>query len=143
MTGVHVFSESSELGAIYTPPLFRGQGRGRIRLSGRLAKHPDSAEWERLLNRYYFACGCDIGAKGTVIGFIAAALLIYDSVTRGWFGWTMLAILSLGIIVVTSVVGKLAGLLQARGRLHELIFHIRREVPPTPPSADAQPIYCG
>lgn len=143
MTDVHEFSESSELGALCTQPRFMTHGRGRIRLSGRLATHLNSAEWERLLNRYYFACGCAEGAKGTVIGLLGATLLTLDSMLSGRLDWVSLIICSFGLIIVASIIGKLAGLLRARRRLRDLVIHISGEVPPKPRAPHAKIILCG
>jgi hypothetical protein len=125
MTGVHVLSEPSELGGLST---LRSRGRRRIRLSGRLAGHERSAEWERDLNRHYLACGCDAGARGTFIGLIGATLLAIDALMRGWLGWTGLVLLSLALIVAASGLGKLVGLLQANRRLKQLIHQIQQQV---------------
>jgi len=130
MTDVHVFSEPFELGGLSTLPFLRSRGRGRIRFSGRLAAHERSAEWEKELNRHYFACGCDTGAKGTLIGFIGAVLFVIDSLTRDWFNWTAIILLSIALIVAASIVGKLLGLFRADHRLKDLVRHIQQQMPP-------------
>jgi hypothetical protein len=143
MKDVHVFSEPAELGELSALPFFRSRGRGRIRLSGRLAENENSAEWERDLNRYYFACGCDTGAKGTLIGIVGAALLTFDSLRRGWFGWTSLILLWVVLILSASGIGKLVGLIRADRRLKQLINRIRHEVPPEPRVPNAPVLLCG
>jgi hypothetical protein len=130
MTDVNVFTDPFELGELSTLPLVRSRGRGRIKLSGRMAAHQKAAEWERELNRYYFACGCDTGAKGTLIGLAGAAVLLIDSLVRGWFGWTRVILLSLALIIVLSVMGKFVGLFRANHRLNRLIREIQQQMPP-------------
>lgn len=139
MSGVQLFSEPSELGALSTLSSLRSRGRRRIRLSGRLAGQERSAEWERDLNRYYLACGCDTGARGAFIGFIGATLLTIDSLMRGGLGWTGLVVLSLALVIVASGLGKLVGLLQADRRLKQLVHRIQQQVPPERAAAPAQP----
>jgi len=135
---VHVFSEPHELGELSTLPFLRSRGRGRIRLTGRLAADQNSAQWEHDLNRLYFACGCDTGAKGTLIGFLGAVLLTIVSQRRGWFGWSSLILLSLALIIVASVIGKLIGVFQANSRLKRLIRQIQQQMLPERAAAPAQ-----
>ena len=136
------FTHPSELRPLSVWRFKRTRGIGQLALPETLG-HEKRELWQQELNRYYYACGCDTGAKAVVLFALAAG---------AWCGWrwshggiSPLAVLKwIGFAAVAGgVVGKVIGLAIA-GRKLELL---KREViaawklePVAPTHAD---ILCG
>jgi hypothetical protein len=107
-----------------TPPRFRIEGNGasaeRLRM------------WESQLSRLQGACGCEQGAVGLFAG-LGIYLLFLLLRTGGWGHpgrrefW-----IGVAVIVSTTSVGKLLGLLLARRKLRRAIKEIQAEWRPQP-----------
>jgi len=83
--------------------------------------------WERELNRLHAPCGCEQGAGGLLIGIVG--YLLYLWLRPGGWGnpgshelW-----IGCGVVIITTSLGKAAGILMARRKLRRLIQQIRAE----------------
>lgn len=101
----------------------RRPGLGKICLPESLA-HERRDFWQQEINRYYYACGCDTGAKGVVLCVLAAAAWCLWRWSQGSLDWST-ALKALGLASVGgALLGKTVGLAIAARRL-ELV---KREV---------------
>ncbi|HEU4730019.1 MAG TPA: hypothetical protein VFT22_19110 [Kofleriaceae bacterium] len=89
--------------------------------------------WEQQLSRLHSSCGCDQGAAGLLVGGIG--YLLFMLVRRGGWaspGWHDLWV-ACGVMLVTTSMGKLIGIVSARRRLRRLVEHIQAEWKPQRP----------
>lgn len=135
-----VLQHSSELNALTTLPFLRTRGRGTLRLGGVMANLPEREMWERELNRNYYACGCDTGAKGLLIG-LGVGLIVAAVSLRAMGAWQIAGVV-LGAAIAGAILGKIAGLLRAQGRLNRVVREIEAAARPREPQA-LDPITCG
>lgn len=86
--------------------------RIRIELAG-----GSLAEWERQLNRHYFACGCETGSVAVVAVLLAGSTAWAAGLAPGlWRWWSAPAGLALA-----AILGKLAGLGVSRMKVRRLL----------------------
>ncbi|MCP3996830.1 MAG: hypothetical protein GY722_17475 [bacterium] len=122
----------SDLKSLEAPGIWpRPPGALAIEVPG--LERAETADWERRLSRYYFSCGCDLGAA-----MLLGALIIYVAILvlrPGGFssaGWAELGG-AVGVGLVAAVVGKLAGLGHARIRFRAtteaLVSHLEKTTP--------------
>jgi hypothetical protein len=125
----YIITDPAELNAISALPLKRTSGLGRIRLGGTLSEHPDRERWEKELNKGYFACGCDTGAKGLLIGLVVGLIWAGYSYANGDASLWGLATKAVGLALAGAVAGKLYGLLKAESRLRKTASEIQQNWP--------------
>lgn len=120
-----IISHPTQLNSISTIPLKGIKNVGRIRLSGNMAAHPEREKFEQKLNNQFRACGCDVGAKGMVIGLVASSIYgLYQYISKD-YSLSQLGLTLLGGVVGMSLIGKLYGLYQADRRLQSTIQEIK------------------
>lgn len=114
----------SQLNALTSFPFLRTRGRGKISLPESI-QHPDKEKWEKDINKNYYACGCDTGAKGLML-FLVAGLIysIYGNIT------TDISIITSVLQVVLfavggAIVGKVVGLWRADNRLKKTVHTVQ------------------
>lgn len=117
--------DPSQLNALSTIPFVRTSGVGRLRLGGDMVEHPERKRWESELNRYYFACGCDTGATGLILGLLAGIVWAAYSIIQGETGIGYAVGVVLLIAIAGAVAGKLIGLIQANNRLNRTVTEIQ------------------
>jgi hypothetical protein len=120
-----LLTHPSQLNALHVFPMRGARARGALRLGGAIAGHPERQRWESLLNRYYYACGCDAGATGVLVGLVAGvAYGAWGWAGMGWGAGRVVAAV-LGGAVVGAVLGKLTGLFRAEQRLRRTAGEIQ------------------
>lgn len=129
MSREHVFEHPSQLNMLSLFPLGRTTGLGTLRLGGALANDPEASNWESELNRHYYACGCDMGAKGLIVGLIGGVVLSGLGVNQAGLGGGWAITLAIGVAVAGAVAGKLVGLAHAEARLKNTIRAIQAQWP--------------
>lgn len=86
--------------------------------------------WGRELSQLQSACGCEQGAFGLLAGVVGYALfLLFGAGGFGHLGRKEIWV-GLGVIAVTTSVGKLFGLLAAQRRLKRVIKEIQSQWKP-------------
>ncbi len=114
----------SQLNSLSTLPLLHRTGLGRIVLDDSF-QHANKAQWEREINKRYYACGCDQGAKSLILGLLLFGI-------GGWFGyikyeWLLshVLILFFGGSIVMAIIGKLIGLIHANMELRRVLREVQ------------------
>ncbi len=126
----YIISHPSQLNSLSTLPLIRTMATGRIRLAGNLGDHPQRESFEQQLNKQYYACGCDTGARGLLLGIIlGTGLSAYKYIAKDWSLTYALIIAGAGI-VTTTLLGKLYGLYTANRKLKTTIAEVKKVWPP-------------
>jgi hypothetical protein len=88
--------------------------------------------WENQLSKLQNSCGCEQGAAGLIVGLAGYALYLlarpggwgHPGKREFWIG--------LGVLTLTTTVGKFAGLFRAQRRLRRLITEIQQHWKPEP-----------
>ncbi len=128
-----VFTHPSQLNHLRMGPLLRTKGIGRIVISGEMEQHPARENFEAELNRRYYACGCELGAAGLLIGLV---------VSGGWqayryfsSGGTILSAIGMVLLVavIGAVAGKFIGMLKASRVLRQTVQNIQKQWQVDPP----------
>ncbi len=125
-----IISHPSQLNSLSTLPLTGIKNVREIHLAGNMAEHPQKAEFEKSLNKQYHACGCDLGAKWLIVGFVASAgyevfrLISYENTL------THAAVTVIGVTIAMAILGKLHGLYKANNQLKSTIQRIQKEWKP-------------
>lgn len=130
-----IITDPAQLGGLRVA-MFMGPRRpGRLVLQTEAMTDVQRQAWERRLNRHLFACGCDIGAFGLVLGLTAA--LVWIPVDASALGHVRLSHLWVALIsgIVAAVVGKLIGLARAQSRFNKLVHEISMDWPSVPVAA--------
>lgn len=127
MARTHLINHPAELRGLAVFPGLRRPGRARIVIADEKVPEPTRRQWERQINRQYFACGCDMSALGLIAGVLG--YLVWMASRPGGFAATSWTDLGIGFLVVlaTAFVGKLAGLARAQRRLNQAVESIARE----------------
>jgi len=137
----HVIDHSSQLNALTVVPFLRPRVLGTVRLGGVMAEDPRREAWERDINRNFYACGCDTGAQGLLLGVLAgaAAALI------GFRGapWTVIAGVILAGAIAGAAIGKVLGLVQAQRRLGRVVREVIEYARPKEPQHVEEGALCG
>lgn len=122
----YLIEHPSQLNDLWVIPLLRTKALGKIVLGGSIVNHIEKERWERELNKYYFACGCDIGAKGLIIGFVGS--LAYGGINYFQDIWSLSTTVPfiLAATFVLSGFGKLFGLVIAQRNLNGVISEIQK-----------------
>lgn len=81
-------------------------------------------QWQRDINRYYYACGCDTGMKAFILGFICFSFISISGFVMSLLSVRQSLILFVMGAVTFSFIGKLYGLIKARMRLKRTIIEI-------------------
>jgi len=137
----YVIDHSSQLQALTVVPSLRPRGLGKVRLAGVMAEAPRYEEWERDLNRDLYACGCDTGSRGLVIGVMAGVAIALIAVRGG--PWTLAAGVILAAAIAGAIIGKAIGLAQAQSRLKRLVREIIEFARPKEPQRVEENARCG
>lgn len=113
----------SQLNSLSTMPWAHGNGIGKIVLDESF-QHPKKEQLEMELNKAYYACGCDQGAKALILGLLLFAVI--GGAGHFYAAWSLSKIIStlLGGSIVMAISGKFIGLMIANKRLK----HTRREI---------------
>jgi hypothetical protein len=114
----------SQLNSLSTWPMVRKPGIGRIALDPKL-QHPEREKWEKVLNREYYACGCDTGAKALVAGLIGCAAVAVYGYLDGRMSMGKALFIGLVGPLILAGIGKVYGLAKANGRLKETVRAIQ------------------
>jgi hypothetical protein len=137
----HIIDHSSQLNALTVAPFLRPRGLGTVRLSGVMADDPRREAWERDINRNFYACGCDTGSRGLVIGvFVGGAVALIGFREAPWS--VIAGIVAAGAIT-GAVIGKVIGLVQAQGRLRRVVDEIIEFARPKEPQRIEEGMRCG
>ncbi|CAN5253039.1 hypothetical protein BH09BAC6_BH09BAC6_21680 [soil metagenome] len=91
----------------------------------------ENEHWQRLLSKYYYACGCETGTFFLLSSIIAVAVYFtlkqtadsYYPITLGKVLWALL------FICTTSGIGKAAGLAFAKYRFKKTFIALRDSLP--------------
>lgn len=114
----------SQLNSLSTLPFTHHKGRGKIVINDSF-KHANKEQLEHDLNKNYYACGCNQGAKALLIGLLVFGLAgLYGFYTYEW-SVTKSLTWCFGGAILMSIVGKLIGLVQANGKLKKIIREIQ------------------
>jgi hypothetical protein len=122
---VTTLTDPTQLHRLHVWRFARTRGLGRLKLPPEV---PEShrEQWENDLNRYYYACGCDTGAKGIVLAAVATVIYAWWQWSRGHISLGRGALL-VGIAAVAgAIIGKLIGLAIADRKLKLLKREILR-----------------
>ena len=133
----HVIQHPSQLNRLSLFPGFRTKGLGKLRLGGEMAGHDRKESWEQELNRNYYACGCDTGAAGLLLGILFGGL--YAAYRVAGNDWTLRrgVVAAVLVALIATAAGKLYGLLRANRRLKATIMEIKQEWKPPPGRVEA------
>lgn len=116
-----------DLDTLSAIPGLRMPGSGPIRIEAGDELDPKlRQDYERRLNRHYFACGCDKAALGMVVGVVG--YIGWMSLrSGGWerLGWPDLW-LGLAVVVAATAAGKFIGRVQADRQLKAVAGELRR-----------------
>jgi multisubunit Na+/H+ antiporter MnhG subunit len=118
-TSVTILNHPSQLRPLSVWRFKRTRGLGRFKFPETF-QHKERDLWESDLNRYYYACGCDTGAKGVVIFTFAASALCVWRWSHAQSTLLQATILLIVAAVAGGLIGKLIGLAIA-GRKLELL----------------------
>ena len=132
-----VITHPAQLNGLSVLPGIRTPGAGRIVTEDERVDSKTRSQWDALLNKHYFACGCDKAAVGMLIGVIAAALWYFAGGAAPEASVMMLGLTALGIVVALTVTGKFAGLMMAQRKLDRVIQDIQSawKAPETAPDS--------
>jgi len=138
----YIINHPSQLNSLSVMPIMRTKALGSLRLGGNITTHPKKALWEAELNKYYYACGCDTGAVGLIIGlFCGGAFAIFKYYQQDWKLGSAISAIFITTILLTGL-GKLFGLMKARQELQKTIRVIQQKwIPEQPPKHDQ--LSCG
>jgi hypothetical protein len=131
----------SQLNSLSTWPIVRTPGIGRIVLDQKF-QHPNKETWEKGLNRDYYACGCDTGAKALVAGLIGCLAIAAMGYLDGRISVGKAVLVGLVGPLILAGIGKLYGLAKANGRLKKTIREIQSNWKTDLPTAE-ELIACG
>jgi len=120
----------------------RTRGLGRLKLPPEVSES-HREQWENDLNRYYYACGCDTGAKGIVLATVAMMIYAGWQWSQGHISLGRGALLIGVAAVVGAIIGKLVGLAIADRKLKLLKREILRTWKPERRSHSTHIILCG
>lgn len=145
MTGKEsVFTNPAQFNVLSTLPFTRTSGVGKIQLGGSIAQHPERARWEKELNRHYYACGCDTGAKGLLIGLIVGIIWAVYYYSREDWGIGAVAAVALSITIGGAIIGKVSGLILADRKLKQTVREIQTHwKPEVLAEAEREDFVCG
>ena len=135
-----IIKHPSQLNSLSTLPLFHRTGLGKIVFNESL-QHPNKAQWEREINKNYYACGCSQGAKALIIGLLVFG--IAGGIGYNNLDWsiTNTLVTIFGGALAMAIVGKFIGLMNANGKLKETVREIQSVWEPHWP--EAKIIGCG
>jgi hypothetical protein len=128
----HLVEDTSQLGRLKVLSWMPAPGQGTIRLGGAMAHMEQREYWESELNRHYFACGCEAGATGVIIGLVLGSAFVVMLFVRGSalaVSWESFLAVP-GTAIVGAVGGKLYGLLRAQRRLRGVVRQIQEATRP-------------
>ena len=123
-------SHPTQLNSLSTLPFIGVKTVGKLKLKGNMREHPQRKDLEKLLNKHYYACGCDTGSITLLIGLI---------LTSGYFIYSYsikdISILSslgtiIGVSIASSIIGKVYGLFRANQKLKKVIEQVKKEWKP-------------
>jgi hypothetical protein len=125
-----VFTHPSQLKMLSVLPFLRTGGMGKLRLGGSIAEHSDIKRWEKELNQYFYACGCDESAKSLIIGLFTGSMWGGYNYFQGTWGWGATIIAPISIAVGGAIIGKFFGLFIANEKLKNTIGEIQEQWQP-------------
>jgi hypothetical protein len=142
MARTQIINHPAELHGLAVFPGLRSPGRGRIVIADDKIPEATRRQWERQINRSYFACGCDASALGLIAG--VAGYGLWMALRPDGFGAASWRDLGVGFVAVlaTAFMGKLVGLARAQMRLSRTIAAIAKEWPAPPRPQGNFPV-CG
>lgn len=122
-----VITHPSQLNSLSVLRGFGPQGSGRLKIQDDSLNEDTARTWETHLNRLYFACGCDKGAIGMLLGLVGYPVWLAVQpdglASLGWNGlW-----LGLAVVAVTTALGKLVGLVGAQREFKEAVRQVQKE----------------
>jgi hypothetical protein len=120
-----VIRDPRELDGLRVLPGLRTPGLGRIHLAPAEGLDADAkGDFERRLNKLYFACGCDAAALFVALGFLVYLGWIGfgDSDRSGLRPWA----LGLFVVVIAAALGKFVGRLRADREFRQTVAELKR-----------------
>jgi hypothetical protein len=121
-----IIEHPSDLNYLTAFGFLKRRGLGKIQLSSETFEHSQKEEFEENINKNYYACGCDTGAKGLILTLIGGILYSVWTYKYSDTTTTILVLNILGAAVTGAVLGKLYGKFQANLRLKETIKIIQQ-----------------
>jgi len=135
-----IIRHPSQLNSLSTLPFLHRTGLGKIVLNETF-QHPNKEQFEQQINSKYYACGCNEGAKALILGIICFGI----GGAIGYFKYGLSAGSSLTLLfggaVAMAVLGKMAGLIIANGKLRKTIKEVQSVWKPHWP--ESKTIGCG
>ncbi len=119
----------SQLNSLSTLPWAHRSGIGKIVLADSF-QHAKKEQFESALNKSYYACGCDYGAKALLLGLLLFAIAggaghLYEA----WL-WPQTISIFLGGSIAMAMTGKLIGLMAADRKLKQTVREIQSDWKP-------------
>lgn len=119
-----VVKHPSQLNSMTTLPFLHKAGLGKI-VFDESFEHKSREQWERDLNKNYYACGCNQSARALIFGLIIFGI-------GGWFGYLKydlsitqsLVVFFVGSISM-AVIGKFTGLIKANKELRQIAKEVQ------------------
>jgi hypothetical protein len=113
--------QADTLSSLLDRRFLQSRPRVRIELDAPELTADEHDRWQKLLERSYNACGCELGAAALVAAFPLLAVLF----ATGALGLSLFTPLGLVVFVAApiaaAILGKLVGVLRARRRLKRAI----------------------
>jgi hypothetical protein len=119
-----VVRHPSQLNSLSTLPFFHRTGLGKIVLDETF-QHSSKEQWEQEINKRYYACGCNQGAKALILGLIffgiSGSLLYFKYELSLTNTLTMFFVGS----IIMAVLGKFVGLKSANTELRKTVKEVQ------------------
>jgi hypothetical protein len=123
-TRITEFNHPSQLNSLNPFSLFRKSGLGTLKLSQDY-NHENKHNWEKELNKYYYACGCSEGSKGLLLFLVVGIAYFGINSYLGNSNLWLSAGTALGISFSGAVFGKIVGLYKANNKLKRTVYSIQ------------------
>lgn len=125
LTREEIFTDPTQLNALYAMPFVRANELGNLRLGGTIVEHPEKNNWETELNRYFYACGCDAGATVSIIALLLGGGWSAYLYFQGSWGGLVAIVIPFLMAIGGALVGKRMGLIRAREQLRKTVNEIQ------------------
>lgn len=124
----------SQLNSLSTLPWAHRSGIGKIVLADSF-QHDRKDQFESALNKSYYACGCDQGAKALILGLLLFAIAGGAGHVNAAWPWSQTISTILGGSILMALTGKLIGLMAANRRLKQTVREIQTDWKPKWPES--------
>jgi len=138
-----IIEHPSQLNALSAFPFSRRRGRGKIQISDTF-QHTEREQFEKDINKNYYACGCSTSTKYLIAGLLIGGVLLgVDTwlLQGGWIQWPIFTILS--TTFGGAILGKFVGLSKANAKLKRTIHTVQAFWRPQTDSSMKEQPHCG